>query len=178
MLQSCLTLCSLPGSFTHGIFQARVLEWVAIAFSDHLLEPRFKKKRERERILFLLVKFLLIGCREKLYSIRSFRDQGSYLTVLLFLRVLSSSLWSKSAHPLLHHISTYRKGKRRLGGQAAFFGEDVLEVVSITSACTHWPQLGLWGHTLPREVEMSFLVRSWASGGSVIKIPSYLVYNI
>ena len=25
--------CSLPGSCTHGIFQARVLEWVAIAFS-------------------------------------------------------------------------------------------------------------------------------------------------
>ena len=23
--------CSLPGSFVHGIFQARVLEWVAIA---------------------------------------------------------------------------------------------------------------------------------------------------
>ena len=37
-LQSCPTLsdpmnCSLPGSSVHGIFQARVLEWVAIAFS-------------------------------------------------------------------------------------------------------------------------------------------------
>ena len=33
--------CSLPGSSAHGIFQARVLEWVAILFSsytgDHLL---------------------------------------------------------------------------------------------------------------------------------------------
>ena len=27
------TPCSLPGSSIHGIFQARVLEWVAIAFS-------------------------------------------------------------------------------------------------------------------------------------------------
>ena len=40
--QSCLTLsdpmdCSLPGSSTHGIFQARVLEWVAIAFSKTTL---------------------------------------------------------------------------------------------------------------------------------------------
>ena len=26
--------CSLPGSSTHGIFQARVLEWAAIAFSN------------------------------------------------------------------------------------------------------------------------------------------------
>ena len=36
--QSCPTLCnhmdcSLPGSFIHGIFQARVLGWVAISFS-------------------------------------------------------------------------------------------------------------------------------------------------
>ena len=39
--QSCPTLsdptdCSLPGS-SHGIFQARVLEWVAIAFSYEIL---------------------------------------------------------------------------------------------------------------------------------------------
>ena len=37
--QSCPTLsdpmdCSLPGSSVHGIFQARVLEWGAIAFSN------------------------------------------------------------------------------------------------------------------------------------------------
>ena len=50
--QSCLTLsnpmdCSLPGSSIHGIFQARVLEWVAIAFSVHgallLLLSRFSR---------------------------------------------------------------------------------------------------------------------------------------
>ena len=40
-LQSCLTLCdprdgSPPGSSVHGVFQARVLEWGAIAFSDPL----------------------------------------------------------------------------------------------------------------------------------------------
>ena len=41
--QSCLTLhdpmdYSPPGSFVHGIFQARVLEWGAIAFSIEALE--------------------------------------------------------------------------------------------------------------------------------------------
>ena len=40
--QSCSTLsdpmdCSPPGSSVHGIFQARVLEWAAIAFSIHFL---------------------------------------------------------------------------------------------------------------------------------------------
>ena len=43
--QSCLTLsdpmdCSLPGSSIHGIFQARVLEWGAIAFSESLCYQR------------------------------------------------------------------------------------------------------------------------------------------
>ena len=37
--QLCLTIhnpmdCSLPGSSAHGIFQARVLEWGAFAFSE------------------------------------------------------------------------------------------------------------------------------------------------
>ena len=38
--QLCPTLsmdCSLPGSSIHGIFQARVLEWGAIAFSVPIL---------------------------------------------------------------------------------------------------------------------------------------------
>ena len=38
VVQSCPTLCdlmegNLPGSSVHGIFQARILEWVAISFS-------------------------------------------------------------------------------------------------------------------------------------------------
>ncbi|XP_055429721.1 DIS3-like exonuclease 2 isoform X6 [Bubalus kerabau] len=44
--QSCPTLrdpmdCSLPGSSVHGIFQARVLEWGAIAFSNKGLSVSF-----------------------------------------------------------------------------------------------------------------------------------------
>ena len=43
--QSCPTLCdtmdcSLSGSSVHGIFQARVLEWVAISFSRGYSRPR------------------------------------------------------------------------------------------------------------------------------------------
>ena len=47
--QSCLTLrdpmdCSLPGSSVHGIFQTRVLEWVAIALST-LVTRKMKLKQ-------------------------------------------------------------------------------------------------------------------------------------
>ena len=47
--QSCLTVsepmdCSLPGSSVHGIFQARVLEWGATAFSVVLTRWTFVSK--------------------------------------------------------------------------------------------------------------------------------------
>ena len=50
--QLCLTLsdpmdCSLPGSSIHVIFQARVLEWGAIAFSGAQLGEGKKMKKKR-----------------------------------------------------------------------------------------------------------------------------------
>ena len=46
--QSCLTLsdpmdCSPPGSSVHGTFQARVLEWGAIAFSVLAIEKKERR---------------------------------------------------------------------------------------------------------------------------------------
>ena len=43
--ESCLTLCDpmdygLPRSSVHGILQATILEWVAIAFSRGSSQPR------------------------------------------------------------------------------------------------------------------------------------------
>ena len=57
-LQSCLTLCnpidgSPPGSSVHGIFQARVLEWGAIAFFSNII-VRFQ--------IFFLVIYYLLAC--------------------------------------------------------------------------------------------------------------------
>ena len=45
LLQSCLTLCdpidvSPPGSFVPGILQARILEWVAISFSNSCMPAK------------------------------------------------------------------------------------------------------------------------------------------
>ena len=49
--QLCPTLsdpmdCSLPGSSIHGILQARVLEWDAIAFSKGVVWPLVNTKRD------------------------------------------------------------------------------------------------------------------------------------
>ena len=55
--QSCLTLsnpmdCSLPGSSVHEIFQAKVLEWGAIAFS---LGYNSKQNKDSDTFKFSLV---------------------------------------------------------------------------------------------------------------------------
>ena len=55
--QSCPTLrnpidCSPPGSSVHGIFQARVLEWGAIAFSNMLATGTLELKSQDECDLY------------------------------------------------------------------------------------------------------------------------------
>ena len=43
--------CSLPGSSIHGIFQARVLEWGASAFSEETLSKVKRQLSEWEKII-------------------------------------------------------------------------------------------------------------------------------
>ena len=55
--QSCPTLsdpmdCSPPGSSIHGIFQASVLEWGAIAFSDNISFTKSYVREKRCRFQF------------------------------------------------------------------------------------------------------------------------------
>ena len=60
VIKSCLTHCdpmdySLPGSFVHGILQARIVEWIAISFS---LPPM--------KCLITIVGILVLSCRKDL----------------------------------------------------------------------------------------------------------------
>ena len=52
--------CSLPGSSVHGILQARVLEWVVIAFSDYRFEvsPMTQKVKNPLAMQEILVRSL------------------------------------------------------------------------------------------------------------------------
>ena len=59
---SCIQLfhdCSLQGSSVHGIFQARVLEWVAISFSGDLLDSFFNS-------VFIMYTLLFIFCKNRI----------------------------------------------------------------------------------------------------------------
>ena len=77
--QPCPTLsdpmdCTLPGSTRHGIFQARVLEWGAIAFSKrevwYSLKSNWRGQEKKKGIIHTTFKIF-----EKLLLIkRSFKD--------------------------------------------------------------------------------------------------------
>ena len=48
--------CSLPGSSVHGIRQARVLEWVAIAFSGYTDDTTLMTESNELKSLLMKVK--------------------------------------------------------------------------------------------------------------------------
>ena len=97
-LQSCPTLsdpmdCSLPGSSIHGIFQARVLEWGAIAFSNVNIKC-YQKKRTLLDILILCFSIL----------------------ILIYIDAGSDIFWRRQWHPTPVLLSGKSHGRRSLVG--------------------------------------------------------------
>ena len=80
--QSCPTLChsmdcSLSGSSVRGIFQARVLEWIAISFSRGSFQPRNRTQVSRiagRRFTSWATREAKVSVRER-FVIYSFREQ-------------------------------------------------------------------------------------------------------
>ena len=70
--------CSLPGSSIHGIFQARILEWVNISFSRRSSRPR-----DWPRVSHI------VG-RQTLYRLS---DQGSYCALLIYYCQIFVGTW-------------------------------------------------------------------------------------
>ena len=74
MSGSCDSMdCSLPDSSIHGIFQARILEWVAISFSRG-----FSRPRDRTPIFCIAGRFFTSEPTEKLPCLHLiyFHDMG------------------------------------------------------------------------------------------------------
>ena len=72
--QSCPTLstpmdCSLPGSSVHGIFQAKVLEWGVIAFSEMKLRPLIIPFLVIKKICISIIDFFLPELMQLLFAL-------------------------------------------------------------------------------------------------------------
>ena len=88
--QSCPTLCdprdcSLPGFSVHGIFQARVLEWVAISFSRGSSWPR-----DRPQVS------CIAGRRFTLWATRDYYAKTSFILITEFLVTLKVCAWGRT----------------------------------------------------------------------------------
>ena len=95
--------CSLPGSSVHGIFQARVLEWIAISFSRGSSRPRDWTRVScivgRHFTIWATREVRFIGC---LYLWSFFAVQKLLvwcsLTCLLFSVFLFHVMWNPKTH--------------------------------------------------------------------------------
>ena len=95
--QSCPTLCdpmdcSLPGSSVHGIFQARVLEWVAISFSRGSSQPR-----DWTRVSRFAGRRFTVWATGKPSVIHTFPFDNCFLFVWTLSHSLTSSQWDITA---------------------------------------------------------------------------------
>ena len=107
--QSCLTLCdpmnhSLPGSSVHGIFQTRILEWVAVSFS-----------RESSWLRdWTLISYVSCIGRQNLYHWATWEAPGGHMLEFSYLLnklsyaselAISLQLWRAELHTLSPSIA-------------------------------------------------------------------------
>ena len=105
-LQSCPTLCdpidgSPPGSPVHGIFQARVLEWGAIAFSVTLALPAINSYLGHYRSL--VNKFPSFTCLWSTFRSIFFMVK-SHIISLTYLMALNLRIISKHSIQLFYDL--------------------------------------------------------------------------
>ena len=108
--QSCLALsdpmdCSPPGSSVHGIFQARVLEWGAIAFSKFIgIREIFFKFAYYFDLLWKMWLFSDMKSTPR-FATASHSEYSFLVSISWFMKLSLSSL------PALQHMRVYWKFK-------------------------------------------------------------------
>ena len=98
--QSCTTLCdpmdwNLPGSSVHGIFQARVLEWVAIAFSEIITKNANHHLKRREYLKTTLTNKFHKFFKEKILDTRYQRSWIRFVVASMFLILVFNNCYNK-----------------------------------------------------------------------------------
>ena len=101
VVQSCLTLCdpmdcSLPGSSVHGLFQARVLEWISISFSRGSSLPR-----DRTEVSHVVCRCVTVGATREAPETFLLLNKSSLCFLDLF--VLSLNSFCDEIRPTLQY---------------------------------------------------------------------------
>ena len=98
--------CSLPGSSVHGIFQARILEWVAISFSRGSSQPRDQTQVSHNAGRL----FTIWATREAYIALKMEIRSGSLISLGLNIVCKNASKHSEEFHLINVHLhSSYEE---------------------------------------------------------------------
>ena len=149
--QSCPTLsepmdCSLPVSSVHGIFQARVLEWGAIAFSAYSIYISYKYLLKKVSCSDLMLSFSAWFWRLWLASVCFYMLNYNQLYVFLFCSWGSPFLlWTTFCKNLLHHDPSVLGGPAWHGSKLYKAVIHMIILVSFLWLCFLFQRLGDYG---------------------------------
>ena len=109
--QSCLTLCSPmdcspPGSSVHGIFQARILDWIAVPFSRGS-----SQSRDQTRVSYIAGSLYCWATREAPPNCVSVVDNSALRSSFIIL-----------CQTLLYHIKSTKNSLRSFSEHVNFTG--------------------------------------------------------
>ena len=172
--QTCPTLsnpmdCSLPGSSVHGILQARVSEWGAIAFSEAHLTSPLKQKSQKLSTGLLASLHLTLNDSNRGISQKAEPTRHHDLAKLLCFTICQKTVCIAEAVfrrrcQVLSHFPSLRLGKPERGplplsqGHAGHWvqpdlsaGWTLIKAPARLSILSWQPLFGRWCSTLPTQ---------------------------
>ena len=140
--------CSLPGSSVHGIFQARILEWGAIAFSEHSYTYmyQFQVIKLSYTVIFMNKRNYLVN---NLLNIINTYSKDKHIPHSYYLGIIRKHTYQKS----LSWKGTYcdkQLGKTLQKKSSAFKISAIISLAFLNEATGSWRFEAPWPGSLSR----------------------------
>ena len=133
---------SLPGSFVHGIFKARILEWIAISFSMmlRLFNINFSFKNLNSLLKNLYYSWSFLWCLFQSFSLFKHLSQKYISKIITFDCLLECQQFNLLSHRFFYFIRKWGE-MQKFSGYSSLFG---LHFESAEVSLPPWVYLLSW----------------------------------